>query len=346
MSIKRKLATIQMISEINTIPNADLIECAKVLGWNVVIKKSENYKVGDKIIYCEIDSLFPKEERYKFLENHNYRIRTQNFRGQISQGLILPLSILPKNNYEIGDDVTDILHITKYEEPIPTELFGKVKKGYSAYLPKSDETRVQLLQEILTQYKGLFCFGTEKVDGTSSSFTLEINENSENEFNVYGHNYCFFEDSKNVFWIIAKKYKIKNILEDYFIKTGLHIAIQGEIIGYNIQKNKYNLKTNEFDLYVFNVWDIDNQRYFDFNEFVNFCNLYQLKTVPIIYAKFQLIDDIDKLVELSKGFSVINPKTKREGIVWRPLIEIPNIYNLGRLSFKVINPEFLLKYKE
>ena len=55
---KRKLATIREISEIQPIPEADAIEVATVGGWKCVIKKGA-FKVGDKAVYIEIDSMIP-----------------------------------------------------------------------------------------------------------------------------------------------------------------------------------------------------------------------------------------------------------------------------------------------
>ncbi|NMB44372.1 MAG: RNA ligase (ATP), partial [Clostridiales bacterium] len=70
-----------------------------------------------------------------------------------------------------------------------------------------------------------------------------------------------------------------------------------------------------------------------------------LKTVPIIDTEYILNFDIDKLVELSKGQSIICPTIKREGLVFKSVDYVEDPV-LGRLSFKAINPEFLIKYKE
>ena len=110
----RKLVSIQEIKDIKPIENADKIEVVKVLGWNVVVKKDE-FKIGDKIVYAEIDSLFPEKEEFEFLRDRHFRIRTIRLRGQVSQGICFPMDILPEGNYEIGDDVTKILGVTKYE---------------------------------------------------------------------------------------------------------------------------------------------------------------------------------------------------------------------------------------
>ena len=55
---------------------------------------------------------------------------------------------------------------------------------------------------------------------------------------------------------------------------------------------------------------------------------------------------VDELVALSEGASALNPQVQREGIVLRPPVEEYDPDVGGRLSFKVINPKFLLKYDE
>ena len=105
------LASIQKIIEVAPIPNADQIERVKVLGWNVVSKKGE-FTVGDMCIYIEIDSLLPRKEWSEFLFKHpediQYRLRTIKLRKQISQGLVLPLSVLPSTLWVAeGADVSD-----------------------------------------------------------------------------------------------------------------------------------------------------------------------------------------------------------------------------------------------
>ena len=114
----RKLATIRRISDIQPIPNADAIEVATVDGWQVVIKKGE-FQVGNLAIYLEIDSWVPntiapflsktKEPRvYQGIPGE--RLRTVKLRGQVSQGLLLSVTIL-SHVVEEGDDVSEELKI-------------------------------------------------------------------------------------------------------------------------------------------------------------------------------------------------------------------------------------------
>lgn len=124
---ERKLAHIEIIEELREIPGADKIEVAKVLGWECVVKKGE-FKVGDKVIYVEVDSVMPDRPEYEFLRDRKFRIRTIKLRGVVSQGLVLPVTVLKGNNKywaepgigffgDVGDDVTEALGITKYLSP-------------------------------------------------------------------------------------------------------------------------------------------------------------------------------------------------------------------------------------
>lgn len=101
--MQRKLASIRQISEIREIPGADAIELAIVDGWQVVVAKNVNHKVGNYVVYCEIDSFLPIKPEFEFLRKSSYkkmgdqegfRLRTSKLRGVISNGLILPLSVL------------------------------------------------------------------------------------------------------------------------------------------------------------------------------------------------------------------------------------------------------------
>lgn len=347
----RKLASIQKIKSIEPIANADKLELARILGWMCVVEKGK-FKAGDWCVYCEIDSFLPIKPEFEFLRKgcyrkftdgrEGFRIKTIKLRGQISQGLILPLSLLPKDKefaLREGEEVTDALGILLYQPPIPTCLMGKIKGTFPSFMPKTDETRVQVLQDVLTRYKGIKCYYTEKVDGTSSTFYLK-----DGVFGVCSRNLEMIEDENNLHWKMARKLDIENKLKSLKIDN---IAIQGELCGPGIQGNP--LKLNEPHIYFFNVFDITNYKYLDYTGFFHtIANLLGLETVPILSVKYVLTDNIDELVKLSIGKSVINPLSEREGIVIRPLSEqidmqLAQGFGNGRLSFKSINPEYLLK---
>jgi RNA ligase (TIGR02306 family) len=111
----RKLASIKSISDILPIEGKDRIELAIIDGWQIIVKKGE-YIIGDKTIFVEIDSVLPEKEEFEFLRKNKFRIKTMKLGGVLSQGICFPLSLLPNDKqYNLEDDVTDILGIKQYE---------------------------------------------------------------------------------------------------------------------------------------------------------------------------------------------------------------------------------------
>jgi RNA ligase (TIGR02306 family) len=341
----RKLASIQRIIKLETHSNADTLEIASILGWKCIVKKGE-FKESDLVCFFEIDSFLPIKPEFEFLRKNCYkkfetgeegfRIKTIRLRGVVSQGLCLQYSTFWKELlHKEGDDVSEELGVVQYNPPIPANMKGLVKGNFPGFIPKSDETRIQLLQNVLTRHKGLQCSMTEKVDGTSSSFYFR-----DGEFGVCSRNMELLRSEGNVYWEIADKYKIEELLK----LIGKDLMIQGEIYGFGIQDNPYNLK--ERRLAIFNIFDIKQYRYFTNYEVIDFCKTYNLESVPFL-GEFMLIDNIDELVKLSIDKSKINPDVWREGIVARPNIETIDLemaqgFSNGRLSFKIINPEYLI----
>ncbi len=327
----RNLASIQKIKALEPIENADAIQKATVLGWQLVVKKGE-FEVDDLCVYCEIDSLLPDRPEFEFMKPRGMRVRTIRLRGQTSQGICFPLSILPEGTPIVEDtDMTDILNIQKYESPMPANLIGIAKGAFPSFLPKTDETRVQVLQELLDKYQGEPCYIAEKLDGSSVTYYLK-----NNVFGVCSRNLELLETPDNALWKVARTLEIEEKLR----ALGANFALQGELIGEGIQGNKYKLKGTTVRFY--NVFDIGNYKYLDFEDFIAFIKKLELEAVPILNTNYKLNNDIPQLVELSIAKSQLSD-VQREGIVIRPLVERQD--TIGRVSFKVINPEFLLKFE-
>jgi RNA ligase (TIGR02306 family) len=352
----RKLASVQVVNATEPIPNADAIERIRVLGWWVVVKKGE-FKPGDKLVYCEIDSLLPERAEFEFLRPSSFkppvtdgagvtiqpagfRIKTVKLRGQVSQGICFPLSILPAGApADEGADVTDALGVRKWEPPLPVGMGGRVKGGFPGFLPKTDETRVQVLEPVLARHRGKTFYVTEKLDGTS--FTAFLRDG---EFGICSRNLWLDEtDDANVMARVAKRLGLEAKLRSVAAACGFQPAVQAEVIGPGVQKNKYELK--EVTLRVFNVIDLGSYRLLDHAVMLDVIREAGLESVPQI-GTLVLNHTVDELVALSEGTSVLNPKAQREGIVLRPPVEEHDPDIGGRLSFKAINPKFLLKYDE
>jgi RNA ligase (TIGR02306 family) len=337
----RKLASIQVIKELSPINGADAILCAKVLGWECVVKKSE-FQVGDRCVYFEIDSVLPIAQWNDHLrkeEGKKLRVRTIRLRGQLSQGLAMPLSIIPLGEYEVGQDVTQVVGVEKYEAVVPAHLSGMAKGNFPAFLHKTDETRLQSEPRVLDEAisKGLVLVGTLKMDGTS--FTA-YRRNA--DFGVCSRNLDLKETEDNAHWKMARKLKLEEILRS----EPRNLCIQGEMVGLGIQGNRMGLK--EVDLYLFNLFDIDTGKYAGYNELVEFGKKHNLKVVPVVAQKdfgFGETTTVSKMLEVASALNYDNG-TPAEGIVWRSACETYSEVLKGRMSFKTISSRFLLKYNE
>lgn len=376
--MERRLASIQKIASIRPIEGADAIEVARINNWDVVVKKNE-FKSGELCVYFEIDSFLPIREEFEFLrkssfkkmgDQEGFRLKTIRLRGQVSQGLVVPIQILD-GEYEIGVgisqqshgdqlqlgpydnalvieegvDVTKLLGVEKYEPPIPAELAGKVKGYFPSFLRKTDEERVQNLVKEYAEWKeqDLDFYVTEKLDGSSATYyynngvfgvcsrNLEL---AEPEEFVAGMVMC--EDGierprqQNSFWKVAQELGLKEKLEAY----GQNVSIQGELIGEGIQGNPYKLKGQTVRF--FNLFNIDTQEYYGLPMFLAAMqHALKLETVPILTnLTMKLPDTIDDLLAYADAKSVLNPAFDREGVVLRSMDR--------KISFKAISNKFLI----
>lgn len=347
----------QKIKEVSPIPGADAIECATVGGWKVVIKKGE-FRPGDLAIYCEIDSWIPhalapflsKTEPKIYNNVAGERLRTVRLRGQLSQGLLLSGTIcetglmvrqhnsVMQHIFQEGDDLTEWLGIQKWEAPVPVELAGQVEGVFPSFIPRTDEERCQnLVDDIFVKHHDTRYEVTLKLDGCS--FT------------------GFYYNGKP--GVCSRNWEIKindvnanNTLVKTFISSGLmqslgtigkNIAIQAELMGPGIQKNREKLSAH--CIYIFNIYDIDNAAYLspaDRRQVVSL--IYQhgtdpniVKQAPVVADNVSLsdlgIDNVDSLLTYAEGKSINHPV--REGLVYKSVI--------GDFSFKAVSNSYLLK---
>jgi len=347
----RRLATVQQIAELLPIEGADAIEVARINGWNVVVKKGD-FKVDEMAVFCEVDSFLPIQPEYEFLRKSSYkkmsdgtegfRLKTIRLRGQLSQGLLINyqtlISKLPpdENGHvdlpDVGEDVTEIMGIIKYEPPIPACLAGQMKGNFPGFLNKTDEERVQNIPSSMYERyksKGKKYYITEKLDGSSCSIYLRGNE-----FGVCSRNVNLLETEGNTFWKVARQYNIEEILREHSEYTGFQtFALQGEVIGEGIQGNPYNIKGHQF--HIFNLFYSDLDYYANIDELIDFSKKYNLKVVPLLHKDINLPENGMECLKLAEGKSALNSNTEREGIVIR--------YFDRSVSFKAISNKFLLK---
>ena len=351
----RKLATVRKIDALEPIDGADLIETAVIGGWKVVVKKGE-FTVGELATYFEIDSWIPTElapfltsegkEPREYNGIKGERLRTVKLRGAISQGLLLPVTVLytavETRLKEFGValetiplivnedmDVSDLLNIHKYEPPMPAQLAGMAKGNFPSWGRKTDQPRCQNLKyEIEDAYNNDCKFEiTIKLDGSSMS----VGRNNE-DLVVCSRNLSLkLDQENNAFVDAAHKANLLEKLSNY----GKNIFISSELMGPGIQKNRENFGNTQF--FVYDILDVDTREYIPGEIRRKITQELGLQHVPVLYESITLkelgLDSIDKILAFAEGIS-INAKT-REGVVFKSID--------GSFSFKAISNSFLLK---
>ena len=337
----RKLATVRKIDELNPIPGADAIECAVLGGWKVVAQKGL-YEVGDLAVYFEIDSWMPNElapflskgkEPREFEGIKGERLKTIKLRGQLSQGLLMPMREIvefignPLRVFNEGEDLSESLGVIKWEKPVNAQLAGVCKGNFPSLIPKTDQERVQNLKnEIRAAYEsGLLFEVTEKLEGSSMT-VYRI----DGEFGVCSRNMDLKRDENNSFWKVAIEQDIENKMS-----FSDNFAIQGELIGPGIQGNIYKLSQLQF--HVFDIYDIKEGYYMNPADRRDLIARMGLTHVPVLTVGKDLgVGTIDELLEWAEGESKL-ANTEREGIVFKQ--------EDGGMTFKAISNKYLLGEK-
>lgn len=369
----RKLVTYRTISDVWEHPNADRLDIVVIDGWQVVTQRG-NFQKGDPCCFFEIDSFLPVDDpRFEFLSKtgvkkdasgqQRVRLRTIKLRGEISQGLALPWNQFHEFHERTDLDQIDmaqVLNVIKYQRPFPTVT--NAAGSFPDTTPKTDEERIQNIHE---EYSNLYhddlFVPTLKLDGSSctvlpvqdpdnwkntdSVITNAINVRDHRgdkvaEVAVCSRNLQLKVDAESHFWK-ATAPEITDYPNPDVVAAVIHeltennrsLAIQGEVIGPGIQKNPEKL--NNFKFYVFNIYDIRDGHYLNWQQVTELCDEHNLNHVPAIDEPHKPFSDFDlnQLLKYSDGPSLNNKR--REGIVWKKCDD-------GDVSFKVISNAFLL----
>ena len=219
-------------------------------------------------------------------------------------------------------------------------FFGKKKdkkSGWPAWVRRTDEERIQNMPWILENKEPWIA--TEKIDGTSTTFTMKKSKFGKNDFYVCSRNVVFDKPDKNCYYDtnvyieMAQKYDVENILKKLIETYNLEwVTLQGETFGASIQKRDYGMKDHDF--YGFNLIFSDRGR-LGTVESAEIMKEFGITWVPIIDTEFILPDTVDELLAYATDKSKVDGGM-REGVVFRS----PD----GTQSFKAVSNEFLLKY--
>lgn len=343
----RKLASIQRIWKIEPIEGADRIELAHVLGWQCVVNKGQ-FQPMDIGVYFEIDSFLPIRPEFEFMRSSSYKkidimgegfkLRTMRFRGQISQGLLLPLSQFPEipADAAVSDDVTELLGVRKWEIEERATTGGTAIGNLPYDIPHTDETRVQEEPELIQAFAGLEYYISTKMDGSSHSLGID-----ENGFHVTGHNYEYKDDGSSSFYELIKARGYQAKMEEYAQKLGLKtLTIQGELCAPGIQQNRLRLTKPEW--YVFTIRE--NGKRIGLKRMLLICEALDMTPVPIEEVGMDLPSKYPTVEALLARADGDYPNGgKKEGIVVRPTTPVFCPLISASLSMKIVSNKYLLK---
>ena len=381
---ERELAYVVKVDEIRPIEGADRVEVAIVNGWHIMVRKDQFkpgdlavYFEIDSKVPAEEPFMFLEPKHFK-IKTQKY------FKGTvISQGLLMGFEDFgwEKDAYKLGDFLTQKLKVTyaveednarkassvdKYKKMAQRHgklfshqpfrwlmrrtwgkkilflFFGKTsdkKTGWPTWVAKTDEERVENMPWIFDN-KSPFV-ATEKIDGTSTTFTMKRGKFGKNDFYVCSRNVVFDKPDKNCFYDtnvyieMAEKYDIEKILESILTDdpTLDWVTLQGETYGAGIQKRDYGLKEHRFAGFNFIT---SKEGRWDSVRAAKFMAQYNIPWVPILDENYILPDTIEELRAFSHSEGSRIDGVIKEGIVFRS--------QDGSMSFKCVDPEFLMKY--
>ncbi|MDE2425608.1 MAG: hypothetical protein KGO96_06840 [Elusimicrobia bacterium] len=311
------------INDFSRVLNSDSLSIISIFGCPCIFR-STDFKRGDKAIYIPIDSVIPEGiPQLKFLPYKNgfHRVKAVRLRGVFSMGLL----VKSPEEFEIGQDVTNILGIKKYEEPENVKTSG-LQESVPFYCPKYNVESYRKYKDLLIEDEEVWI--AEKVHGCNFRAIY-----TNNRMYIGSHGTWKKESNENVYWMAAKQKGLFNKLVNY-----PDMVFYGEVFG-PVQDLKYGKTKDNLGLMFFDIFDIPNGKFLDYNELESIIANLSLELVPTLFKgplKKQLLEP------LSEGKSTLANHI-REGLVVRPTRERINLETSQRIIFKLVSESYLLR---
>jgi len=359
------------ISDILPHENADRLEVAQVKGWQCVVPKGR-YTVDDLCVFIPPDSIL-SGELAESLGVTNYlkslpkdiegnkpdggRVSVTRLRGIPSYGLVVSVEgIVPEGlvPFVPGQDVADILGITKYVPPEPS-FDGDREREHPSFHKYTGIENIRNFPGVFTEKE--FVIYTEKVHGKNVRLGYirdEVDSVSQMVWMAGSHNVPRKEfltksrkiersgDVRSEFWKCFDGLGIKELMKT--LASDEHsVVVFGELHGYGVQDMQYGHAINQKSFAVFDI--TINGRYLDFFYMHSLCERYGVLTVPMLFDGCVPFEK-DRVEELTEGATALCKseyagKFKgREGVVIRPVQEAWD-KNVGRKILKSVSFEYL-----
>jgi RNA ligase (TIGR02306 family) len=349
MDRKRMSSVVVPVATVDAVrphPNADKLEIAEILGWQVVVGKGQ-HKEGDLVIYVPPDSVVPEEHAEAWGVSqylHNGRVKSIKLRGEPSFGFAIPYMggwDGPEfNDLGPGDNVAELLGITKYEPP--AAKFHSSAGGPLPWAPDLETFPKYTDIENMRHYPDLFELDelvvvTEKIHGTNVRVglvngELSVGTRRRRLLGPDAPNYY----KNNVYWWVSEIPGVQRLLNRLSV-SHKQVILFGEVYGPKIQPLGYGLEGDERRFRAFDL--IVDGRYVDYPTFAVLMDAWHIPAVPELYMGPFLLEDVKAL---SKGKTTLNGDHIREGVVVKPLIERRDP-KIGRLVLKYVSDDYLMQ---
>ena len=366
-SLEEKMSTliikVEPIKSIVKHENSDNLSIAKIFDWEVVIR-SGSYEVGQSVIYLPPDTvvsedfeakLFPEGSKVKL---HKRRIRATKIRGFVSAGMIVsnkefslnyvlenvskyePQASEMSKNMQVGQTKKvkpDIKAFVKYTDIENGKFYDRtLQDGEEVYIScklhgtssrfgwfKTEHNTwyQKLLKFLRLSPEWTFAWGTRNVQIQSKLLKRHVGYKNESQGVDFG----------DVYTKMVYQYDLKETIPKGY-------AIYGEIVGSGVQKGyNYGCGKDEHKFFCYDVYNVEEKRWLNYDEFEAFTIRYDIPVVPEMYVGPYSRDKIDEYLTVNPLSNEVN-----EGIVVRTTVE-RSTHSLGRTILKFINPEYYLQ---
>jgi RNA ligase (TIGR02306 family) len=328
------IVPVATIEAIRPHANADSLELAQVLGWQVVVRKGE-YRVGQKIVYFPIDTILPLDvsERFgvtKYLSRQ--RIRCAKLRGEPSFGLV----VMPDHDWPVGENVAEYYGAKKYEPPVRATA-GDAEKEHPLFVAY---TEIENMRNFPTIFEvGESVMVSEKIHGTNTRVGCIEGELMAGSMRLRRRRPADDRFAGSIYWFPFTLEPVRKLVEELG-RAHRQVILFGEVYGSKIQSFHYGLLGTlgfrAFDLLL-------DGRYMDWPDFLTLCSRYSVEIVPVLAT---IPFDLDEIRRYSEGKTQLMVKDAhiREGVVVRPLRERTDP-RVGRVILKYVSDSYLFGEK-
>lgn len=354
------------IEKVEKHPYADALDISTVLGDYPVITKRDEYKVGDVAGYIPIDSIVPDTDQFYFLcpvnreqyeENGEVksriigpkytvgsvpekyrRIKAKKIRGRYSQGMLVPLPLM--DEVEIGGSIVEMFSLTKWEEE-EEENIPNAKKSKGSNAEKAPQGWAIPYYDIDGLRKYVSCIGeneeivlSEKVHGSNAAFCHDGER-----LWVKSRNFYKRMDKDDPWWDVAIRYSLTEKLAKY----PFHVffgELYGMVKGFRYDCEIINGKI-ESKIRFFDIWDVKNMRYLDYDPFVAMVHDVGLETMPELYRG--VWQGKEAMYPYAEGMTTLGGKHIREGFVLRTVKERYEPKLGSRMQVKLVGEAYNLQ---